>query len=251
MTPPDFNAMFEDMAVDPADEQSNSLSVLLFGLAGSGKSSLAASASKVEAMSPVLFLDTERNGADPVRRHGDDENLTLVPVTTYEAFTKVKQRLLPAAEKGTLPYRTVVIDTVDQLQEFVVEHWTKAAPNDGFLRWKAAYDEVVTDFFWALHAAGVNVILTTHANVNIDPLGETLIAPTFEGKKTLARLPSKVNLVGYMSHLEHDGKVIRVLQSEAPEGMIAKKPLGVPPKMGNPTFQKIWDAAFKTTSPSA
>lgn len=246
--PPDFNDMFEDIAIDPEGEEAQSLSVLLFGLAGSGKSSLAASASKVEAMSPVLFIDVERNGADPIRRHGDSDTMTYIRVGKYEEFSVVKQRLLQAVKTNKIPYKTVVIDTVDKLQEIVVDHWAAAAPNDGFLRWKAAYDEVVTDFFWALHAAGINVILTTHANVNIDPLGETLIAPTFEGKKTLARLPSMVNLVGYMSHLEHDGKIVRVIQCEAPEGMIAKKPYGVPPKMANPTFQKIWDAAFSTST---
>lgn len=242
--PPNFNSMFDDIALDPSGEEAQSLSVLLFGLAGSGKSSLAASASKVEAMSPVLFIDAERNGADPIRRHGDTDNLTYVRIGDYETFTSVKARLLSAVKNGKMPYKTVVIDTVDKLQEFVVDHWAISAPGDGFVRWKAAYDEVVTNFFWVLHSSGLNVILTAHANVDVDPLGEYRISPTFEGKKTAARLPSMVNLVGYMSHMEHNGSVIRLLQCEAPDGLLVKKPFGVPPKMANPTFQKIWDANF-------
>lgn len=243
---PDFNSMFDDVAVDPDDESANSLSALLFGLAGSGKTSLAVSASKVEAMQPVLFLDTERNGLDPARRHGDSEHMTIVPMASYASFVEVKKRLLGAIEKDELPYKTIIIDTVDKLQEYIVTHWEKAAPSDGFARWAQAYREVVPEFFDVLHGAGLNVILTTHAAINVDPLGETLVAPTFEGKKTLARLPSMVNLVGYMSQIEHNGDIVHVLQSQAAGDMIAKKPLKVPAKMGNPTFQKIWDATFST-----
>ena len=240
---PDFNAMFKDLAVDPDSAESRHLSVLLFGLAGSGKSSLAASASQVAEMSPVLFLDTERNGMDPVRRHGDTDKITVVPVTDYKTLQDVTKRLTKSP--GDLPFKTVIIDTVDQLQEIIVKHWTTMAPNDGYAKWAAAYDELL-NLFWPLHSAGINVIMTTHATISQDPVGEMLVAPSFAGKQSLTKLPSKVNLVGYMSKVDHDGKVIRVLQCEAPEGLIVKKPLGVPPKMGQPTFQKIWDFAFNT-----
>lgn len=57
--------------------QNNHFNMLIHGVSGVGKTSLAATASQVDDMSPVLYVDFE-SGTLPVRDWGNPQNITVV-----------------------------------------------------------------------------------------------------------------------------------------------------------------------------
>ena len=94
-------------------EDLSTFSLLLFGLAGTGKSSLAATASKCEDLAPVLYIDFE-NGTMPLGQWGDLDNLTIVHCDSWNDGVKLFENVIkPSIDKGEFPFKTVVIDTLD------------------------------------------------------------------------------------------------------------------------------------------
>ena len=63
----DFNAMLEKSGLGTTQpEDLKTFKMLLHGLSGTGKTSLAGTASKVEDLCPILFVDTE-GGTMPLK----------------------------------------------------------------------------------------------------------------------------------------------------------------------------------------
>lgn len=235
---PDFNKFFGDSTVKIVDPRETTLAfkALIFGLAGTGKTSIAASASKVPEMSPVLYVDFER-GIMPAVEHGDLDNMTVVQPDTFMEFKSILNKINNA---DTLPFRTIVLDTVDKLQERVLEHWDSDA--NPYAKWANAYDQIIMTIN-ALVKKDINVICLTHeAREAFESTGILSIAPSFEGKKSIQKLPSVFDILGRLSWEEvSEDEFIPVLTTKTAEDIIVKtRYSNIPSQLGNPTFTKLY-----------
>lgn len=92
-------------------ETIGNVSVLIYGRAGTGKTTLAATFPK-----PILLLDVREQGNDSIAEYSDDE-IKVLSVETWEDIEQVYWML----QSGDHPFKTVVIDTVTQMQDVCMD----------------------------------------------------------------------------------------------------------------------------------
>lgn len=86
-------------------------STAVYGRSGTGKTTMSASWPK-----PILYFNIKDNGTDSIREHGDD-----IDVKNIETIDDWEDAILWLyAEKGKLPYKSIVVDTMTQLQQLYV-----------------------------------------------------------------------------------------------------------------------------------
>lgn len=244
---PDFNNYFDKLKVKvvTAEDFDSAQKYLLYGAAGTGKSSLAYSASLVPELCPVLGVDIE-HGSMPALKHGDMNNLTIL---RPNSFTEVK-KIINMINEPDFPFKCVVFDTADKFQEMVLRHWGKISDN-AFEKWTQAYEQLVI-LMDAIKAKGITVIAITHVDrVILEGTGEKMIGPAFEGKVSPRKIPSDFDVVGYMHWEEIDeDNVIPVLVTRTGEDIIVKQRFDMPDILGEPTmtkiteYYKIWKAEY-------
>jgi len=185
--------------------------LMFVGPAGGGKTRLAASASEVEGLYPVLHIDLEGSttgtltGLDPDRIDILRPMEVFKPEEVYQKTVAVLEGLLTNEHK----YKTVIIDPADVLQR-----WCRAYGHDAnnkFAQWEfledeltnpAAYDKqgkrLSRGLFHRLKAAPFLTILVLHDKQDTDADG-TIINDTFQwqgqGKNKLAGIPDLVGLI--------------------------------------------------------
>lgn len=120
-------------------EQNNHFNMLIHGVSGVGKTSLAATASQVDDMSPVLYVDFE-SGTLPLRDWGNLQNITVVHCDKWLDCANLCDNI--ARNLAGFPYRTVVFDTLDKCQELILSHY-ETVSNDTWTKWRAVYDSLL------------------------------------------------------------------------------------------------------------
>lgn len=96
--------------ITPVQHIEQPLKAALYGRSGSGKTTLAAS-----FPGPALLLDVKDRGTDSV---SDVKDLRVVEINEWVDFEQAYWYL----KSGKAPYKTVIIDTVSQLQEIAIAH---------------------------------------------------------------------------------------------------------------------------------
>ena len=241
---PDFNDLLSTVNLKPQEpEDLKTFSILVHGLAGTGKSSFASTASKVAEMSPVLYIDFE-SGTMPLAEWGDLSKITILHITDWQdmvnLYTKV---LVPSLRAGEFPYKTVVFDTLDKMQELIVKHFAKVSNQDGYAKWAAAYDAALEVMSLFLNNPAVNFVAITHTSREVnDVTGEVMISPDFEGKKSGRKFPSLFDFVGYMHWVQTDEDTMVPVLTTRDEFTVAKTRISkFPRNLGNPTMQRVYD----------
>lgn len=84
-------------------------SIVLYGMPGSGKTTLAASAVEVPELAPVLILDFENSTAAVAEKYGEHPDIDVVQIRTWAQAVKILDRILTTEHQ----YKTVVIDPVN------------------------------------------------------------------------------------------------------------------------------------------
>jgi ABC-type transporter Mla maintaining outer membrane lipid asymmetry ATPase subunit MlaF len=106
----------------PISEVKRNSSAALYGRSGTGKTTLAASWPK-----PILYLNIKDNGEESI---SDVEGIDAVDIETSEDLLEQILWLHKKASKDKLVYKTVVLDTMSQLQRVLTEEMgaTKKIP---------------------------------------------------------------------------------------------------------------------------
>lgn len=238
-----FDSFLKNINVEVSDPRVNTpkLKVLLYGPSGTGKTSLASTASTVEELGPVLYIDLER-GTAPAAKYGDLDNLLIVQPASYKKFADLLVKISNAKDR---PFNTVVIDTIDRLQELIKLHFAATKPNDSFAMWAATYDKVLDLVNQIAFDLGLNIICITHESREITETERlSLIGPAFEGKQSFKKLPSIFDIIGRMTweDVGEDGEenLITVLNVKSASSILTKTRFdNMPAMVGNPSFDKI------------
>lgn len=97
----------------PVSEVKHHGSTALYGRSSTGKTTLASTYPK-----PILYFNIRDNGTDSI---SDVEDIDVVEIETSEELKEQILWLHKQAERGKLIYKTVVLDTMTQLQSILVE----------------------------------------------------------------------------------------------------------------------------------
>lgn len=106
----------------PVSEVKRESSAAIYGRSGTGKTTLAASWPK-----PILYLNIRDNGEESI---SDVEGIDVVDIENSDDLLEQVLWLHKKASKGKLVYKTVVTDTMSQMQTMLVEEMgaTKKIP---------------------------------------------------------------------------------------------------------------------------
>lgn len=99
----------------PVSKKKYKTSTALYGRSGSGKTTLSATWPK-----PILYLNIKDNGTDSIADYEDGE-IDVQDIETSEELKEVILWLHKQAQRGKLIYKSVVLDTMTQLQSMLVE----------------------------------------------------------------------------------------------------------------------------------
>lgn len=230
--------------------------LILYGPAGNGKSWIAGSASEVEGLYPILFIDTE--GSTQGTLDGfDSDRIDIVrpqeshPGKEYAMVVQLLESLLTKTHK----YKTVVIDTADVLQE-----WSIAAgrqKGDGFAHWNFTHSELTAPpspydrgLFHRLKAADFLTILVIHDKQEaLNEEGTVMYANVQwqgQGKTKIAGIPDGVI---YVTRDTTSGGVTKsTAQTQPTKRSLAKNRFNLPYKIEEPSMTKFYDHIRKTNT---
>lgn len=96
------------------------VSMILYGRSGTGKTTIASTFPK-----PILILDIKEEGTDSIADYSDDE-IKVLPVESWDDIEQMYWYL----ESGKHPFKSVVIDTVTQMQELCLKDQLQQAGKD-------------------------------------------------------------------------------------------------------------------------
>lgn len=191
--------------IEPVEAASKYVNVLVYGEAGVGKTVLAGSASTVEDMSPVLYLDIEGGTRSLLDFY---PNTQTVHIKRWADLQKIYDEL----EKGNHPYKTVVVDSLTEAQKLAMRDlMNRVSGRDSTVdedvpqmqQWLKNIEQT-RRFARAMRDLPMNVILTALASKERDNRGKDQIRPLMNGK-VAGELPGFYDLVLYM-YMKPDGR---------------------------------------------
>lgn len=202
---------------------------LYYGLPGVGKSTLAGSASDVESMGKVLFIDFEGGSSVLSLKY---PNVDVARVDTWSQTEDLIFFLLDEEHE----YRTVVLDTAGEAQHYIM---AESSDDNPYEKWDDAWRKL-TKAVKLLHKSDMNVIVIAHAEKERSEFdGQKTIRPYFQGRRSHNELPKVFDVIGYL-HIDEDDEETRVLQTKPTPDTIAKDRFGMfPAEVENPTFEKL------------
>lgn len=237
------------LPVGPVDDISPTINIMLYGEPGVGKTVLAGSAAAVEQMGPVLFVDIE--GGTLSLRHTYPD----VDVVRVQSFNEMG-KLFAELRKGQSEYRTIVLDSLTEIQKFgMYDIMQRALQEDdsrdpdlpGIGEW-GKNTEQMRRFVRAFRDLPMNVIFTALVREEKDR-GKTFVKPGLSAKLS-GEVAGFLDIVSFMYVREVDGEMKRLLATVTTETMIGKDRTGMLPQViESPTMQKIWDHIYGEEDP--
>lgn len=231
--------------IQPVSAAETALKMLIYGPPGAGKTVLAATASEVPEMSPVLYVDVE-GGTLSIR----DKKVDVLRIKT---FTELAQ-LLEVLRSGHHNWRTVVIDSLTEVQKLnMYEVMKKVVAQDpsrdpdmpGLREYGKNAEQIRRLIRGYRDLANTHVIFTALASeVKDEKTGVVKVYPALTGKLA-TEIPGFLDVVAYLSVAEQDGAEIRVLVTDMTSRIMAKHrtPISgvrLPKFLKNPTMKQIY-----------
>lgn len=235
MTNTDFPELAFAQFIKKAEALNAPKSILLYGDPKNGKTWLAASASEIKELSPVLLIDVE-GGAAAIAR--DWKDVDVINVENHANLESVLNGLLTTKHK----YKTVIIDTLGVAMDRAEKAFGEKPENKNnkFGKW-GDLKEWTNKTIRALHSAPFLTILIAHAQDEKDEqTGAVKIMPMLPGsaKNTLPAIP---DIIGYLTGERTEEGVKRVLHLQSSDRLVSGNRFGLPGKLYEPSMKKIID----------
>lgn len=239
------------LTVRPVEDSIDYINLLVYGDPGVGKTVLAASASLVPEMSPVLFIDVE-GGMLSAASMGFE--VDVVRVQTWRDMQKVYDALYDEETE----YRTVVLDSLTEIQKFSMLNIMKEVmaadgsrdPDIPSIREWGKNIEQTRKTVRAFRDLPVNTILTALAMSDKDPRTNlTKTKPSLSGKLS-NEVAGFFDEVLYYYVKMVDKELRRYILTDKTDKEEAKDRSGRLPRpvMEAPTMRKIYDCMFNPTT---
>lgn len=246
---PDFSGYFDGLGLTNSTE-AQGMKALIYGASGEGKSTFAAKATLEKDLSPVLFLDTEGGARQPLKDWGDPKQGYVLAVPDWATFGKAWSKIRQDLAKGAFAFKTVVIDTLDVLQEHIRDEGLKEGANK-FDIYARVYDRIAAVIKDMSAHPEVNFVCITHATLIEDEVtGATKVGPSFEGSKSAGRIPARFDLVGRLG-TEPDparkGERRTVLVTRSENAVAKKNARHLPDKFVDPSLGSVVEAVRNAT----
>ena len=229
------------LQVSAVEDTAEFLNILVYGDPGIGKTVLAGSAAAVAEMAPVLFVDVE-GGTYSLR-----DRYPGVDVVRVQSWQDV-QKLYDELYRGDHGYKTIVIDSLTEMQKFSMYTIMTALVKDdpardpdvpGMREWGKNIEQI-RKLVRAFRDLPCNTIITALAMTDKDArTGITRTKPSLSGKLS-NEVAGFLDIVLYMYIKVVDGEIQRLLLSTATDTQVAKDRSGrLPMVIENPTMQTI------------
>jgi hypothetical protein len=223
------------------------INMLVYGESGAGKTRLAGSACAVPEMSPVLLIDFE---GGTLSLASDYSDVQVIRVTSWGAVDRLYGALY---DKN--PYKTIVMDSLSEIQKFSMAQIMKAViakdserdPEVPSIREWGKNSEQIRRLVRALRDLPCNTIFTALANEDHDDRTNTdRFRPLLPGKLK-SEVSGYVDIVGYLYRKEFgpaaNREVKTLMLTQGTERHAAKDRTGcLPSIMEEPTMRDIFMA---------
>lgn len=227
------------------------INLMVYGDPGVGKTVLAGSASLVEALSPVLFIDVEGGTLSLRERYPD---VKVARVKSFNDFGRLYEDL----KKGDHGFKTVVLDSITEIQKFgmleVMRRMLEDPKNDdrdpdlpGIGEW-GKNTEQMRRLIRAMRDLPVNTLFIGLAVTDQDKKGNRLTRPSLSGKLS-NEVAGFLDIVTYMyKKTDSDtGEVKRMLLTSGTDEFIAKDRTDkLPPMLQDPDMSTIYSILFQS-----
>jgi hypothetical protein len=238
--------------IEAPRKMSSKFSMVLYGGKGSGKTSLAGSCANVPAWAPVLFIATEDGSSVLSRDYPDDPNLRVVNLEDWATAAP----LIEAVAYNETIYKTVVIDTLAELQEFNKGHITNGGEAEMRIQdWGTLADNTIGVVKMLHRSPFVNVIFTSHVEkVQDQDTGKLMYSPYLLGKKSLQEAMKPIDIVAYLGVAQDKNtkETMRVLQTNPDGKYDASDRSGrLDSQYVDPTMTDIYESLTAALEPAA
>lgn len=209
--------------------------MVFYGPPGGGKTWLAASASEVDDLWPVLIIDTEGSAAGTTASFSD-ERVDILPVSNAAQFDQVLDKLLTKTHK----YKTVIVDTFDVTQDRNVKPILEQYAGNGFAGWDAV-KEWTNETARKLKSADFLGILVFHEAVekNENGANERKLVLKGSAKETMPGIPDVVGLVTRKA--DKSGVETTTVKFAPSPNTATKNRFKLPASMEDPTMVEIYE----------
>jgi hypothetical protein len=198
-------------------------------------------------MAPVLFIDVE-GGTFSIRERYP--NVEVVRVQTWDQMQKVYDEL----RRGAGAYRTIVIDSLTEVQKFsmmnIMTGLVKQDPDrdpdiPGMREWGKSIEQI-RRFVRAFRDLPCHTIFTALAASEKDAkTGVTRTKPSLPGKLS-GEVAGFVDIVAYYYKKTIDGDIKRLMLTTGTDQQIAKdRSDRLPPVLEDPSMDSIFKTIFE------
>jgi phage nucleotide-binding protein len=239
----------------PVQERKPYFNMLVYGDPGVGKTVLCGSAAEVPEMAPVLFIDVE-GGTFSLRAFYPD--IDVVRVESMKDMQKVYDELY----RGTSEYKTVVLDSLTEIQKFsmgkimedVVAKEPDRDPDIPSVREWGKNIEQTRKIVRGFRDLPMNVIFTALANSDKDQkTGKTTVRPYLSGKLA-NEVAGFMDIVSFLYVKVKGDQLTRLMLTRATETHVSKdRSNRLPPLVEEPTMAALhaYIAGNKKPQPGA
>jgi len=229
-------------------------SILLYGLPGTRKTSIAASIGQVPNFKKVLFIDID-NGAEVLAQRPEFADVSVLSINSLEggAFAKLNAIIddITTVDYG---YDAIVLDTLDVAQDVAEKHFkTKYEGTKNTFGVYGDLGQWTDEIVRKLHNSSFfTAIITAHAKEQTSESGAYRIIPRLSGssKDTIGGIPSIVGYLSFLDDTEGKRRLVAVLGES--EKTITKNRYSLPQSIADLTMPKLYDLIeANTTTPAA